>query len=48
MTLAGHSLAHFPQPTHLLPSTWAATPLTTWIADSGQTFAQQPQATQSF
>ena len=32
MTLAGHSLTHFPQPTHLLSSTWAATPLTTWMA----------------
>lgn len=46
MTDAGHSLAHFPQPTHFLGSTFAATPLKTEIAPKGHTLTQQPQATQ--
>ena len=47
MTLAGHSLAHFPQPTHFSCRTWAVMPRTTSMACSGQTFTQQPQATQA-
>lgn len=35
MTEAGHSFAHFPQPTHLLQSTLAAMPRTTSIAPNG-------------
>ena len=47
MTLAGHSLAHLPQPTHLSCRTWAITPRTISMACRGQTFTQQPQATQA-
>ena len=47
MTLAGHSLAHLPQPTQRPMSTWAAMPRATAIAPRGHTFTQQPQATQA-
>ena len=47
MTLAGHSRAHFPQPTHAAALTWAATPRMTAMAPRGHTFTQQPQATQA-
>ena len=47
MTLAGHSSAHFPQPTHLSEFTRAVMPRITSIALRGHTFAQQPHATQS-
>lgn len=47
ITLAGHSLAHLPQPTHLSLSICAATPRTISMAPSGQTLTQQPQATQA-
>ena len=47
MMLAGHSLAHFPHPTHLVKSTFAIIPLKIVIADKGHTFTQHPQATQS-
>ena len=47
MTVAGHSLAHLPQPTQRLSSTRAAIPFTTAMAPRGHTFTQQPQATQS-
>jgi hypothetical protein len=43
---AGHSFAHFPQPTHRVSSTFARIPRQIWIADIGHTFTQQPQATQ--
>lgn len=45
MTLAGHSLAHLPQPMHLSLSTRAAMPRTTDMARIGHTLTQQPQAT---
>jgi len=48
MTLAGHSFAHLPQPTHFPMSTWAMIPWKIWMASMGQTLAQQPQATQLF
>lgn len=47
ITLAGHSFAHFPQPTHLVISTSAMIPFIILIAPIGQTLMQQPQATQS-
>ena len=47
MTLAGHSLAHLPQPTQRSASTVAAMPLTTEMAPRGHTLTQQPQATQA-
>ena len=47
MTLAGHSLAHLPQPTHFSPLTWAMMPRTISMACKGQTLTQQPQATQA-
>ena len=48
MTEAGHSLAHFPQPTHRSVLTLAAIPFQISMADRGHIFAQQPQATQVF
>lgn len=48
MTLAGHSFAHLPQPTHFPMSTRAMIPWKIWMASMGQTLAQQPQATQLF
>lgn len=47
MTLAGHSPAHLPQPTHRSRSTRAAIPRTIPTAPTGQTFTQHPQATQA-
>ena len=47
MMVAGHSLAHLPQPTQRPSSTRAAIPFTTAMAPRGHTFTQQPQATQS-
>ena len=47
ITEAGHSRAHFPQPTHLAAFTTARTPSGTEMAPSGQTFAQFPQPTHS-
>ena len=46
ITLAGHSRAHFPQPTHFSALTDAVSPFTISMARSGQTFTQHPQATQ--
>ena len=48
MTEAGHSFAHFPQPTHRSALTAARIPCQIWMADRGHTFTQQPQATQVF
>lgn len=45
MTEAGHSFAHLPQPTHCSSLTAARIPRQIWMADSGHTFTQQPQAT---
>ena len=47
MAEAGHSLAHFPQPTHFSPFTWAMTPFQMEMAPKGHTSRQLPQATQS-
>lgn len=47
MTLAGHSFAHFPQPTHLPSITSAMIPRTIAIACMGHTLTQHPQATQA-
>lgn len=46
MAEAGHSLAHFPQPTHFSPFTWAMTPFQMEMAPKGHTSRQLPQATQ--
>jgi phosphoglycerol transferase MdoB-like AlkP superfamily enzyme len=48
ITLAGHSLAHRPHPTHKSLFISAKTPFGTVIALLGQTFMQHPQATHSF
>ena len=42
---AGHSLAHKPQPIHLLSSTRAYLPLYMDMAPLGQTFMHEPHAT---
>ena len=47
ITVAGHSLAQRPHPTHFDVSTKAKIPWGREIASLGQTFAQEPQATQS-
>ena len=47
MMVAGHSLAHLPQPTQRPSSTCAAMPFTTAMAPRGHTLTQQPQATQA-
>lgn len=47
MTEAGHSLAHFPQPTQTSGSTFAMIPRQTEIAFKGHTLTQHPQATQA-
>lgn len=46
MAEAGHSLAHFLQPTHFSPFTWAMTPFQMEMAPKGHTSRQLPQATQ--
>ena len=46
ITLAGHSRAHFPQPTHFSSLTRAVNPCTISMERNGHTFTQQPQATQ--
>lgn len=48
MTLAGHSFAQSPQPTHSSLLTPAQIPFGMVIAFRGQTFMQQPQATHCF
>lgn len=48
ITLAGHSFAHFPHPTHLSESILALIPLQIAIAFNRHTLTQQPQATQWF
>lgn len=48
ITDAGHSFAHFPHPIHVSGFTFARMPFHMEIACLGQTFTQQPQATQSW